>query len=501
VTRRGLARHALAGLSRPGPAAAILAAVFALLAARSITAPVDDPDVWWIAVAGRDMLATLQVPVRNGYSYTSPTHPWIMHELLFGVLYAVGLDAVGPAFFPLLSLALAAVAVVLALTTMQGRARHPASAALSLLLILVATRNALFAPRPSHASLVLPLGMTALALRPGWSGRRTAAAVLLEIVWANAHGSFPLGPVLLLAAAFDDWRRRDQPRGRLVAALLAGIATAINPYGLRLHGLVERYLWGGDQIAAIIRGHIVEFFPLWHGRDPFVNPFNATGLALVVALAATALWHRRNMARALLTLGLAALAAYQIRHVTLAVVLGVVWMHAEIDDDLYGEAAPTGPVRAPRLAALTVLPGLIVCAALWGRCQATRPADEWIDGDVGGADLARLVRVLPPGARVYAPFQSSGLLVWLGAPRAIRIFFDSRNDCYDPEVATAAFALESPTAGSAAGAALARYGTDLALVPVAHPLAAALSESHEWVQWRRQGRWIGFKAVKPPAIA
>jgi hypothetical protein len=494
VTRRGLAAHGVAALGRPGFAAAILAALFALLAARSITAPVDDPDVWWIAAAGRDVLATLEVPVRNFYSYTSPAHPWVMHELLFGLSYAAGLEAVGPAFFPLLSLALGAGAVVLALTTMISRARHPASAALSLLLLLVATRNALFAPRPSHASLILPLAMTALALGPGWSRGRAAAAGLLEVVWVNAHGSFPLGPLVLLAAAFDDGLGRDGVRGRLAAAALAGIATLVNPYGLRLHGLVERYFWGGDEIAAVIHRHIVEFFPLWRGREPFVNPFNGTGLALVVMLAAMALWRGRNRARALLTLGLAALAAYQIRHVTLAVVLGAVWMHAEVDDDLgSGEAAPPASRPTPPLALRAVLPGILVGAVLWGRCQATRPPDEWIDRGVGGAELARLVRELPAGAHVYAPFQSSGLLMWLGAPRGIRVFFDSRNDCYDPDVATAAFALESPGAGPVAAATLARYGTDLAIVPAGHPLETALSGSHGWAEWRRQGSWIALR--------
>lgn len=494
MTRRGLAGHAVAALSRPGLAAAILAAVFALQAVRSVTAPVDDPDVWWIAAAGRDMFATFEVPVRNFYSYTSPTHPWIMHEILFGLAYAAGLKAVGPAFFPLLSLTLAAAAVALALTTMIGRARHPASAALSLLLLLVATRNALFAPRPSHASLTLPLAMTALALRPGWSRGRTAATSLLEVVWANAHGSFPLGPAILLAAAFDDGLRRDEARARLTAALLAGIGTLINPYGLRLHGLVERYLWGGDEVAEVIHRHIVEFFPLWRGQEPFVNPFNVTGLALVVTLAVMALWNGRNVARALFTLALAALAAYQSRHVTLAVILGAVWMHAEVDDELCrGVTVPPPPHRLPRLAVSTVLPGLVVGAVLWGRSQATRPPDEWIDGGVGGAEFARLVRELPAGAHVYAPFESSGLLMWLGAPRGIRVFFDSRNDCYDRNVANAAFALERPAAGLPAGAILARYGTDLALVPVAHPLTAALSGSHDWTEWRRQGRWIALR--------
>ena len=105
---------------------------------------------------------------------------------------------------------------------------------------------------------------------------------------------------------------------------------------------------------------------------------------------------------------------------------------------------------------------------------------------------------LPRDVKVYAPFDFSGLVLWLGAPRGVRVFYDSRNDCYPPEVAEAAFALERPDATQGAPAVLDRWGTELALVPVSHPVFSALSNSSSWSAWRSAGPWTAFQRRHPP---
>src|SRR5262249_8942634 len=151
-------------------------------------------------------------------------HPWVMHELAFGVLDALGLSALGPAFLPLAALLCGATVVFIAGTTTVTRARHPASAVLALLLLLAGAREALFAPRPSHFALVLPVVMTGLAFSHGWSGRRATAAIALELLWANAHGSFALGVAILTAAAFDPVATIRSRLQRLGTAALAAAA-------------------------------------------------------------------------------------------------------------------------------------------------------------------------------------------------------------------------------------------------------------------------------------
>jgi hypothetical protein len=382
-----------------------------------------------------------------------------------------------------------------AATATAERARQPASAVLSLLLLLAGAREALFAPRPSHVSLLLPVAMVALAFSPRWGLPRATATIVLEWVWANAHGSFPLGVAILAAAAFDPVATIRSRRQRLGGAALAALATLINPYGSGLHGLVQRYLGGGDATADVIHRHIVEFFPIWRSAAPFVNTFSAAALAVVALLVVSAFVRRRNLARAALSLGLVGLATYQARHTTLAVVVGSVLMHAEVDDLCAEAEAPSGLAWPRRWAALAVAPGLALAIGLWWRADRHRSWVEWIAPEIGDGGFARLAEALPSGANVYAPFQSSGLVLWLAGPRGVRVFFDSRNDCYDADVAEAAFELEGEP--GAASAVLDRYATGFVLVPMSHPMYRTLAGDAGWSIWRGAGQWVGFERARP----
>jgi len=44
------------------------------------TSKVFDPDVHWLAAAGRWLLASGHVPAQNHFSFTAPDHVWLMHE-------------------------------------------------------------------------------------------------------------------------------------------------------------------------------------------------------------------------------------------------------------------------------------------------------------------------------------------------------------------------------------------------------------------------------------
>jgi hypothetical protein len=148
--------------------------------------------------------------------------------------------------------------------------------------------------------------------------------------------------------------------------------------------------------------------------------------------------------------------------------------------------------------ALSVLPGFLLASILWALAASTRTAEQWIGPPVEGGDLWRLAGDLPRASKVYAPFEFSGLAIWLGAPRGVRVFYDPRNDCYPPEVAEAAFLLESPEARRSAPEILDRWGTELALVPSSHPVFAALSTSPAWPAWRRSGQWTAFRRSPQP---
>jgi len=72
------------------------------------------------------------------------------------------------------------------------------------------------------------------------------------------------------------------------------------------------------------------------------------------------------------------------------------------------------------------------------------------------------------------------------------VFYDSRNDCYPPDVASAAFALERPDAAAIAEATLDRYAARFALVPDTHSVFAALAHSSAWTIVQSDGHWAEF---------
>ena len=347
-----------------------------------------------------------------------------------------------------------------------------------------------FGARPSAAAVAFALTMALLAFRPGWSPRRTALVVLLEWLWTQAHGSFPLGLVLLGAAAFEDSRNRAARRPRVFALAVASLVTFLNPYGAGLHDLVRRYLTGDDRTTRAIHDTVVEFRPLWRAGPIWASPPFVVALGVVVALAISALARRRHASRALLTLALAIMAVAQARHLELAVLLGSALLVVEIDDLLL-QAGPGAPPIAPwRLVHGALAPGVLLGAIVWATTLHTRTANDEVDASLGGHSVLTLAAALPAGAHVYAPFLASSVILWEAAPRGVELFFDPRNDCYPPDVILASARM--PT-DPAADRVLVERGADHAIVRDASVVGASLAASASWERVETAGAWALFR--------
>lgn len=459
-----------------------------------------DPDAWWIAAVGRDALARHAMPQTNGYSFTDASHPWVMHEGLFALVFAQGAALFGPApFFAIAGVISAATTLGIALAYLFARGRVLATGALAALLVLLGCSGALFQARPSYASFAFVAATIALAFSGArWSAMRAAAAIVLTLLWTNAHGSFPLGVALLGLAAVSETHDPRDRRARALTCVAAAAVTFMNPYGARLHGLVDRYLRGGDETAALIHGNIAEFAPLWRAQPPFADAWDITALVAIACLAAAALKRRRHLARALFVGALLVMAVYQARHAMLAIFTGALLLHHELDDrfasaaDPDASSPPTSSSRRRRaqLALFAVAPGLLAASVLWVHQRRGRTAESWVEPPLGGASMLALLADIPDGANVWAPFQPSAVVLWYGSPRGIRVFFDPRNDCYSPKTARTAFALERN--GGDAATTLRTAGTDYVLVDRAHPVHAALAASADWRLARREGAWLLF---------
>jgi hypothetical protein len=450
------------------------------------------------------------MPHVNGYSFADPSYPWIMHEGLYALLLYAGLSAAGPGFFQLFSLVSGSITIALILGWLFRQSRSPAAGALCAL-VLFGTTHSFFYPRPLYASLSLDVTMIILVFRPGWSWARAAAVLALELVWTNAHGSFGLGVALVAAGAFDDGRTRTERLAWLCTAAASALVTFVNPYGWHLHGLVDRYLRARDPTSEIIQTHIMSFSKLWDAiADGNFEGKAVFALGLVTVVAVRALVRRRQVVRALVALAGVAMAVYQIRHVVLGMVLGVMLLHGAADE-LLGPVAPE-PRRLRRalwMAGFVVLPGLLFGAQKWRRTLHERPPLAWISGALGGESFLNLSHALPDGARVFAPFKPSALVIWYESPRGVRVLYDPRNDCYSPEVAKGALELDwhhgKPKPGQPPDRRVAdfleRYGTEY-VITTRGVIQDDLAHDTAWEPWRRSGDWFGFhrkEASPPPA--
>jgi hypothetical protein len=142
--------------------------------------------------------------------------------------------------------------------------------------------------------------------------------------------------------------------------------------------------------------------------------------------------------------------------------------------------------------------------------MAQRSPESLLSPALGGPDVVELVRGAPEGAHLYAPFRSAGLVIWEGAPRGIRVLYDSRNDCYSPEVASFVSGTYKMTDAQILEG-FDRFGVQMALVPtvdhVEHdsldvvwkkllPVARAPAMSAAWTVRTRSGGWVLYERAR-----
>lgn len=474
-----------------------------------------DPDVWWVAAAGR--LGSLLHPLdTNTFSFTAPEHPWVFHEHLAGPLYAAGLTHFGTAFLAALSLVgLLGTATFVLYAALRWRAPgdrerlaglllalawclavglHGMNARVTILARLLPLAFVVIAfgratgskspstPKPtSHdpTASLMPSSKTAsvgqTTASPSeldrFDRRHVVTLLVLMSIWANLHGSFPLGVAILVLASFEGHRR-----ARLLTALACALVSFLTPHGLALHGLVVDYLLGGADTLAVVHEYVREFQPLW-AVDPRTIVLEL--LALVFVTTVAVLGVRSHPPRALLVLGLVVLATRNQRHLPLALLLAVPLLRPILAAWLpRGLRTPTRPAFV-----LALAPAIVLGLVAWMQSPAPTPR--------GGDTFDTLVARLPDQARVYVPVDMGGRLAWAAHPHA-RVFADPRNDCYPADVLREAYELGRPDQDRAwIVEVLARRRVTHVLDRAGSDVARALDD---WTFVAREGEWVLLEA-------
>jgi hypothetical protein len=453
------------GSIRRGEAAA-LAALTLLLLALAVT-PITNNDVFLHLKTGETILKTGSVPRVDDYSALARGRPFIAHEWLAGVLFRLVQTAFGWNGLILFK-ALAAIAIAAFLYATARLLTAPpvvAVPALAFVIILAASR---FMERP-HMFTFLGVAAFLLLLARRRNGRRAPlwAFASIQILWANLHGGFILGPAIVALAAAGaalDSRLTPRPEGEakrlalLSVALLA--ASVVNPYGLK----ILRFPF--ELTGSSFMGEIYEWLPPLVAIDfrtasVSLSPFASTYMALYYLVwmtfgllsfgLAVFLWRRDRVAPPggafpiLLFAAFLLLSLRMNRNVAdfaLATLPGVAATFAGAAGRLFPGRGPGRPAAPPGVgpeAALRWVAAAVAALAVWFAVEGYpyTPSLRRLPGLGLGRNIpiaaADYLSGIGMRGNMFNSYASGAYLIDRLYP-AVRVAMDSRNDVYGEEL-------------------------------------------------------------------
>ena len=214
-----------------------------------------DPDLWGHLRFGLDALASRHLSTIDPYSFTQDV-PWINHEWLSEVAFAVAYRGGGVLGLVLLKAVVLSAAFALLAAAVRGVDDRRRWWLLATGIIGVAP--AAFTIRPQLWTL-LAVALLSYAL----NHRRWLPVIpVLFAVWANLHGGWIVGMgigALWLVGRVIDRRASAVPLAEAIALMAAALATLLNPYGWRL--------WAFLLSTVRPSRNISEWRPLWQQED------------------------------------------------------------------------------------------------------------------------------------------------------------------------------------------------------------------------------------------
>ncbi len=411
------------------------------------THPIRPHDFWWHLKVGELIVTTGEIPTTDPFSLTQAGTPytfWVfwLVDSAFYVLYRLG----GPALI-IFAHALAITAGY-ALVTWLAHARSGT------------WRSAAFA-----AFFAAALGLNDWNVRPQAIGFPLAAAMLWAIhayrrrprralwlvfptcqwIWANSHGAFPIGLVLIgLWLADAGWRAlRERPdtvaaawarvQGPAVALALAGGACLLTPKGPRIVTYLLN-MAGDPRIRTLIPEWAPPTWATLSGKLFF--------LALALSTGVLALSWKKVSARDVLTF-----VAFGV--LALRTSRGIVWFGLVMAPILADHGTRLGRRLGQRIgltpshnrgipALNTALLGVLLLAAVgtlpWFKAALPLPPPKagLLSSETPVKATAYLLDTAPPGP-LFHDLAFGSYLIWAATPE-YRVFVDTRIELYPLEV-------------------------------------------------------------------
>ncbi len=288
--------------------AALVGLSFFALLLPTVSGFLYDPDMQWHVRTGQEILASGHFPQTDSYSWTRTGQPWIAKEWLSQVLYASAYNLAGWTGAALLALGAASAAYALVFAALERRT-GPIFALAAVLLVALAGNFHLLA-RPHVLAWPVMAAFAIGLLDAAEQGRAPRwPFALLMVLWANLHGSFLLGFILLPFFAWESLARAAGGHLALMArwvvfSLSCAFAVLIHPYGWHVLAAARDVLALGPAMGLIVEWRPQDFSSFTHFEFIILLGFGAALLSgvrlpaprvlLLLALLHSALAHVRQ---------------------------------------------------------------------------------------------------------------------------------------------------------------------------------------------------------------
>lgn len=397
--------------------------VFVLLIGVAGSGLLADPDTQWHIAVGRWILEHGTVPTVDSQSHTFLGKPWIAKEWLSQVVLALTYDAAG--WNGVAVLAAGAIAITFSLMLrllLRDLALMPA-------LVLATAALAMSAPhflaRPYVLSFPFVLLWMAGLVRAVEEERAPRWQLLLALLaWANLHGGFTLGLVLLAAFALEAVAAAPAGAVRRHRAIVwakfgaaSAVAACVTPYGAESMLVTVRILALDELLPAIREWQS----PNFHER-PLQELLLLAGLFGLVASRLKA-----PLVRLLIVFGLLHLYLRHERNAELLATLAPLALVPCIARQwpVLGRAAAAQVAGRPVAGRLAAGVGILAAAAIGlGLARLTAPGPPSDALPVSALAFAQRAALKGP---VFNDYNYGGALLLRGIPT----FIDGRGELYD----------------------------------------------------------------------
>ncbi|MBY0381244.1 MAG: hypothetical protein K2W78_04930 [Xanthobacteraceae bacterium] len=438
-----------------------------------------DSDTFWQIAAGQWILDHRAWPSTDIYSFTKYGEPWLSSSWLAQVTFAGAYRLTG--WTGIVALAAGSAAISIALLVSILSRRIPSTYAVSTALVAFSLSASHVLARPHIIALPVMMIWTH-GLLSAVERRKTPSFWLLPIItlWANLHGGFVFGIVLVCAFAFEAWWAAERPAKPKLALhwalflILTLVACCITPYGWSSLVAAGKILSLGDLLRIISEWAPVDFS---HG-----SLFLVLLLSMFAAVFHTGF--QLTLPRALIVTGLLFMALSHIRNIEIFAFLApmIVAVPLARHFNLNPDSAYPSVRVLPLICALAVA-GVATCALAIGRGYSP-PAEQSPEAAISALQSAGAARTLND-----LPF--GGYMIWRGIP----VFIDGRAELYGEKFGLTYYhALQLKSVDGFLDL-LKAYRIDSALLAPSTPAAELLDHLDGWKRIYRDTNAVAFVRV------